>query len=236
MNTHYLMFASVLLVIVVLLWGCSQPSTAEDITPAPDINKYFSTPTDLTTPDAPQPISNVICIDAGHGGYDAGAVYGNRQEKDDNLALALLVAFYIKEAGYTPLLTRTDDTFLSLSQRCEIANQSNALLFLSVHRNSFKGARGVEVWINSQPSYQETMLAKNILSNLEKVGIQRNRGIKQGTQSSAKDDYVVNRDTDMPSCIIELGFMTDDTDNHLFDDNLNEYAKAIADAVISVLN
>ena len=194
------------------------------------------------SPEAPvlvdnyKPKTNIICIDAGHGGTDPGAVNGERYEKIDTFALALRVAAYIKEAGLEPLLTRSDDTYLSLGDRCAIANDADAAYFVSIHRNSAEGGKGTEVWISSQKTSAEKNLAQKILEGLNKVGIQANRGVKAGTQADANSDYAVNRNTEMPSCIIELGFIGNDEDNRLFDQHIDEYAKAIADSIIELMN
>lgn len=193
------------------------------------------------SPEAPvlmdnyEPKTNIICIDAGHGGSDPGAVNGDRQEKIDTLALALRVASYIEKAGYTPLLTRSDDTYLSLGDRCAIANDADAAYFVSLHRNSAEGGKGTEVWISSQKTAPEKHLAQEILKALDEVGIQANRGVKAGTQGSSDGDYAVNRNTEMPSCIIELGFIGNDEDNRLLDKHIDDYAKAIADAIVKLM-
>lgn len=193
------------------------------------------------SPEAPvlmdnyEPKTNIICIDAGHGGSDPGAVNGDRQEKIDTLALALRVASYIEKAGYTPLLTRSDDTYLSLGDRCAIANDADAAYFVSLHRNSAEGGKGTEVWISSQKTAPERHLAQEILKALDEVGIQSNRGVKAGTQGSSDGDYAVNRNTEMPSCIIELGFIGNDEDNRLLDKHIDDYAKAIADAIVKLM-
>ncbi|MBR2472454.1 MAG: N-acetylmuramoyl-L-alanine amidase [Clostridia bacterium] len=193
------------------------------------------------SPEAPvlmdnyEPKTNIICIDAGHGGSDPGAVNGDRQEKIDTLALALRVASYIEKAGYTPLLTRSDDTYLSLGDRCAIANDADAAYFVSLHRNSAEGGKGTEVWISSQKTAPERHLAQEILKALDEVGIQSNRGVKAGTQGSSDGDYAVNRNTKMPSCIIELGFIGNDEDNRLLDKHIDDYAKAIADAIVKLM-
>ncbi len=197
---------------------------------------YFS-----LSPEAPvlmdnyEPKTNIICIDAGHGGTDPGAVNGDRQEKIDTLALALRVASYIEKAGYTPLLTRSDDTYLSLGDRCAIANDAEAAYFVSLHRNSGEGGKGTEIWISSQKTAPEKHLAQEILKGLDEVGIQANRGVKAGTQGSSGGDYAVNRNTEMPSCIIELGFIGNDEDNRLLDKHIDDYAKAIADAIVKLM-
>ena len=52
-----------------------------------------------------------VCLDAGHGGEDCGATYGDRLEKDDNLRLTLLVRDKLEANGIKVYLTREDDTY-----------------------------------------------------------------------------------------------------------------------------
>lgn len=77
-----------------------------------------------------------IVIDAGHGGYDAGATYNGRREKDDTLALALAVGEILEAQGYDVVYTRTDDVYDSPVQKARIGNESGADFFVSIHRNS----------------------------------------------------------------------------------------------------
>jgi len=191
----------------------------------------------------------LVVIDAGHGGGDSGCTNGKkddeeRLEKDDNLRLALLVRDQLKaRKNVRVIMTREDDTFLKLKERCDIANEANADLFVSLHRNAAANASGVEVWINSDSSsgYDNTIdyrLAGYILSWLEDVGISYNRGIRTGFRNAENgtdsDNYYVNRNTKMPSCLVEMGFMTSDIDNQNFDRRLNEYADAIASAIVEM--
>ena len=173
-----------------------------------------------------------VVIDPGHGGSDVGATQNGRYEKDDNLRIALKVKEHLEEKGIEVVLTRTIDVYLSLEDRCEFANSRSADLFVSLHRNSAaSGAGGVEIWIGSDNSYRARSLAKNMLRKLDKAGISDNRGVKVGYISDRNKDYYVNSHTDMTSCLVELGFITNETDNKLFDENLDAYAKAIADAI-----
>ena len=80
-------------------------------------------------------MSKTIIIDPGHGGFDPGAVYENRKEKDDNLRLALAVGQELQNAGYQIIYTRTDDRYDSPYDKAQIANSAGGDLFLSFHRN-----------------------------------------------------------------------------------------------------
>ena len=81
-----------------------------------------------------------IMIDAGHGGADPGAVYNGRQEKDDNLNLALAVGRILEEDGYEVEYTRTKDLYQTPYEKAELGNGSGADLFVSMqiapHRNA----------------------------------------------------------------------------------------------------
>lgn len=176
-----------------------------------------------------------IVIDPGHGGSDAGATdpTETRYEKDDDLRIALLVQKYLEQhEDVKVIMTRSDDTFVSLDDRCEIANGANADLFVALHRNLYDGeAQGVEIWVNNHRPVIDTALAQNILDGLKGVGISNDRGVNYGYIGNPNVNYQVNRETNMPSCLVELGFMQDADDNNLFDQNCDAYAKAIADAI-----
>lgn len=176
-----------------------------------------------------------VVIDAGHGGGDAGALdpTETRYEKDDVLKVALLVKQYLTEMGAEVVMTRDTDVFVTLDDRCTIANESQADLFVSIHRNLYEGeAKGVEIWVTNKRYEIDTALGQNIMDKLEAVGISKNRGVNFGFIGNPHVNYQVNRETDMPSCLIELGFMQDEEDNRLFDEHYDEYAKAIAEGVM----
>ena len=77
-----------------------------------------------------------VIIDAGHGGSDPGAVFEGRQEKEDNLRLALALGRILEENGVDVVYTRTEDVYQSPAEKARIANDSGADYFISVHRNS----------------------------------------------------------------------------------------------------
>lgn len=140
---------------------------------------------------------------------------------------------YLEKYGVNVVMIRDDDSFLELDERCAKANNAKADMYVSLHRNSYDGdISGVEVWVNnSEPEY-DTKLAQNILDGLEKVGISENRGVQYGYVGNSGVNYYINADTVMPSCLVELGFITEDIDNKLFDEHLTEYGQAIADGIV----
>ncbi len=176
-----------------------------------------------------------VCLDAGHGGEEVGAVLGKRYEKDDTLKVTKLVEKKLKKKNVKVIMTRTKDKDVSLEERCIIANQKKADIFVSIHRNSATVGNGIEIWCGSLKEERDTKLADNILTNLTTTKIQQNRGIKYGSIGGENSDYYVLKNTNMPSCLIELGFISNEKDNQLLDDNLEEYAEAIAEGILKTI-
>lgn len=178
------------------------------------------------------PDEKTVCIDPGHGGSSSGATLGSRLEKDDTLRLSLLVRDILEDRGYTVVMTRDNDSDVSLADRCKIANKARASLFVSIHRNSSTSpdATGMEMWIHSSNPTDDMLLAQNILDCLDTLNI-TNRGIHSGYRDGDDMNYYINRHTKMPSVLAEIDFISNKTDNKNYDKNINEYAKNIADGI-----
>lgn len=178
----------------------------------------------------------VVCIDPGHGSNDVGGIgEDGSYEKDDVLTLAKYLKYQLEERGITVVITRTTDVWVDLVDRPAFANNNNADLLISLHRNIYpdnESVSGFEAWINSYDSDNSYEIANMIMSNLETAGISKNRGVKKGTMDNTTD-YRVNSDSSMPSVLLEMGFMSSPTDNRLFRENVKDYATAIADAINS---
>ena len=79
-------------------------------------------------------------------------------------------------------------------------------------------------------------LANNIIGELQIIDKDNIRGIKSGTEKGNNINYYVNKYTNMPSCIIELGFISNKEDNNSFDKKMNLYVKHIAMGIFKELN
>ena len=79
-----------------------------------------------------------VVIDAGHGGHDHGAIDNGAREKDINLGVAKKLAALVRKKmkDVKVVMTRDDDTFVSLQERANIANRNKGNLFISIHTNS----------------------------------------------------------------------------------------------------
>lgn len=175
-----------------------------------------------------------IYIDAGHGGVQPGAVNGKRKESDDTLRLALKLQELLAEQDCEVRLSRTKDVDISISARCRDANKWGADYFISLHRNAASAsATGNEIWIYSKANEYTEKKAKIILDAVCKVDGLKNRGVKRGAPSYT--DYGVNRDTNMHSALIELGFISNSNDNKVYDAKLDEIALSLAKTLLSVV-
>lgn len=187
----------------------------------------------------PEPEKYVVCVDAGHGDWDGGAVWvengvEKRAEKDDNLWMAQLFKTALEAYDIEVVMTRESDVFVGLSERARIANAANADALISLHRNSYAGTeevKGIEFWIHtSKPKDAET-LAQSMLDEIMAVGGLVDRGVKGGSISSPKENYSLNREASMTSMIVEFGFISSATDNAAYDTYGKAYAEGMAKAV-----
>ncbi|MBM4311493.1 MAG: AMIN domain-containing protein [Deltaproteobacteria bacterium] len=127
-------------------------------------------------PAAQGPRTYLIAIDAGHGGRDPGAIgHGGLKEKHICLAIALeLKKVLDRKPGYTTLMTRTADRFVSLQDRARIATEGRADLLISIHGNSHVDARidGIETYYLNFSSDAEArrVAARENFTTAEEIG------------------------------------------------------------------
>ena len=163
-----------------------------------------------------------VMLDAGHGGYDSGAVYGDRYEKNDTLSLVLAVGTILENNGVDVLYTRTTDVYQSPNEKAGIANRSDADYFISIHRNSSPDPNtysGVETLVY-RDSGIPAVFAQNINNELARIGF-----ANLGTEE--RPNLAVLRGTRMPAALVEVGFINTDQDNQIFDLKFPEMAQAI---------
>ncbi len=164
-------------------------------------------------------------LDAGHGGEETGAVSPTGLcEKDVNLTYAKYLAELLRQAGANVILTREQDTTMTLRQRVEKARQADAHLFLWLHNNSVGSAsdaaltRGTSTYFTI-PQNQE--LAWTIYPHLVGLGL--------SPFGRIFSSYYVTRTTDMLVVLVEGAFMSNPEDEQLLGSNefLFKLAKAV---------
>ncbi|MFP4299300.1 MAG: N-acetylmuramoyl-L-alanine amidase [Spirulinaceae cyanobacterium] len=185
------------------------PSTSSDIpipVPPPE-NPSPPPPTRLpSTPrgDLPRSTSGrvVAVIDPGHGGRDPGAIgIGGLREKDVVLPISLEVARLLEQQGVRVILTRSDDRFISLAGRAQLANRSRATVFVSIHANAISMSRPDVNGVETFYFVSGRQLAEYIQGSIMESFDMNNRGVKRAR-------FYVLRNTSMPSALVETGFVT----------------------------
>ena len=168
-----------------------------------------------------------IILDAGHGGFDNGATYRGRAEKDDVLRLTLDVGQQLEKDGYSVAYIRTEDVYESPYRKAEKANQTGGEIFISFHRNSGVEENlynGVQALVYSTEGKEAGALGEAINENLEKLGFQ-NLGVE------AIPDLIVLHRTQMPAVLMEVGFINSDKDNELWDEKYTEIVREIVSGI-----
>lgn len=175
-----------------------------------------------------------LVIDAGHGGNDPGHLSNNSkhlQEKDLNLIISKLVGGYINQylTNVDVVYTRKDDSFVSLDDRVEKANNSNATYFISIHcnANEKKHIHGTESHIHDFSSKKAVVFAKELEEQFSKRAGRHSRGIKDN--GDREHTLQVLKFTKMTGVLIECGFLTNEKEaNYL---NTSEGQEVIASAI-----
>jgi N-acetylmuramoyl-L-alanine amidase len=173
-----------------------------------------------------------VFIDPGHGGSDPGAVGNGLQEKDVVLDISKRIESKLKKYKDVEVrLSRTNDTFLSLSERASIANTWGAHYFLSVHINA-GGGEGYECYIFNGNVSDATRENQDIM-NTEIVNATEwlNRGKKQA-------NFAVLRQTNMPAILTENGFIDNSNDANKLKDSafLDKVAQGHANGIAKIFN
>lgn len=173
----------------------------------------------------PTVAATTVMIDPGHGGADPGAIGHSLQEKDVALDIALRLKEELEERGYGVLMTRMRDEYLTLQQRVDMARNSHADLFVSIHANAHtdKRVNGTLVLYYDhrfpQAAYpasremaglsgENAGLAQSVLDGLLAASGTVNRGI---VPSSV---YVI-RNGKVPSVLVETAFISNYSDAEL---------------------
>lgn len=162
----------------------------------------------------------IVCIDAGHGGHDPGAMGAKLAdgsvpfEKDWALQQALVAGAFVQAAGFRPLFTRTDDTFVPLSRRAETANAAAAAAFVSIHWNSATPNADGTIVMHHAESPNGKRLAEEVFAAVAPLDGERGERNERiwpvpdsvdGSRWEVSAPTVLSR-TSMPAIIVEVEF------------------------------
>lgn len=172
-------------------------------------------------------MAKLIYLDPGHGGKDSGAVNGKRHEADDVLKLSKKIKTLLSDYDCKVGLTRTGDTYASPSEKARMANDAGADFLVSLHRNSAgSSAKGYETLVYGNSGTKKEF-ANKINKKMEALGF-LNRGTKIRT------DLSVLKVSSMPAVLLEIGFISNSSDNKLFDAEFDSIAKVITETIADV--
>ena len=168
----------------------------------------------------------IIVIDAGHGGTDPGSIDEGIEEKDINLQIAIKLKEAMLKKGYQVVMTRYKDVAISLHNRAKLANQSKGDIFISIHQNSFKDSsiHGIEIFYNPDKGPLDKKLASCLQESLINQTKAKNRQIRSDR------DFVVIRESNMPACLIESAYLSNEKERNLI--ITDEYQNKIVDGII----
>ena len=196
------------------LLGCARPAPAlVEREPLPTPGRWY------------------VILDAGHGGFDAGAsgVDTGVKESDLNLEVALLVEAYLEEAGVRVLMTRTESGALGgtkredMARRGELLQTEGADAAVSIHMNKFSDGRVRGPMAYYQAGAEEgQVLAQRVIDSLtEAIGLK--------PRLANPGNNFVTRIPPCPAALVECGFLSNAEEERLLQDAV--YQRAIAEAI-----
>lgn len=187
---------------------------------------------------------NTVVLDAGHGGGDPGKVgVGDVIEKEINLQIAKKVEQLLKKEKVKVIMTREEDAMLGgekgagtkaedMKERVKIINEEAPQLAVSIHQNSYQDAvvHGAQVFYYSGSSEGENA-AKVMQNALLAVDEDNTR------QAKANDTYYLLKRTEVPTIIVECGFLSnaEDAKNLCDEAYQDKVAGAICDGILKII-
>ena len=176
----------------------------------------------------------IIVLDPGHGMsnrkqgvYDPGTVFEDFYESKIVLNQVNKIKNILQDKGYEVILTRIDDSEgINYKQRIKFAKEKNADIFVSLHCNAVNSdsVYGQEVFYKNENSKKlANSIQSSLVSNIDKKFKTRDRGVK-------KRDLGVF-ESDIPSVLIESGFLTNKNDRTYLTDNINDVELGISKGI-----
>ncbi len=196
------------------------------------------------------PVSNhTIILDAGHGNPDGGAIGEDGSvESDLNLSLVLKLQNLLESSNCTVILTRSDENGIyeadsdtirkkkisDMKNRVNIANNSNAEMFISIHMNKLEQTQysGWQTFYKNQD--------KNSKKIAETIQLSLNNFLKKGNSRTIKSisGIYLTKNVEIPLVLVECGFLSNKEENKLLqtDSYQNELAWSIYIGIMDYLN
>ena len=165
-----------------------------------------------------------VTIDPGHGGEDPGGTGAHgTEEKDVTLSLALKLQKLMRDSGMEVQMTRTDDMQIQLRPRVAMGDDFESDVFISIHTNAIANPKinGIETYYFTP---QSLPLARAVHRQLvSKLG-RPDRGVR-------RNNFVVVKYNKMPACLVEIGYLTNPTEEKLL--KSPAYQQKAAEAILA---
>jgi N-acetylmuramoyl-L-alanine amidase len=193
----------------------------------------------------------IVVLDPGHGGQDSGTIKNGVMEKDLALDVAHRVERLLRQYGLVPVLTRSDDTFISLQNRATIANSQPDAVFVSIHFDEAgrTAATGIETYYAAHPvslpervaswlpflqrtsSEPPNLESQSLASFIQESVVVHTQATNRGTRPQ---QFFVIANVQHPAVLVEGGFLTnkDDVSKLTNADYREEMAAGIAQGIL----
>ena len=214
-----------------------------------------ATPRSLTRLETRQPDNApfaLVVIDPGHGGQDSGTIKTGLIEKDLALDVARRLARHLQERGFVTVLTRADDTYISLPDRATIANNQAEAVFVSIHFDDAgrAAATGIETYyaahrislpervaswlpfmqrLSTEPPDLES---QHLAGFIQESAVAQTQATNRGTR---QQQFFVVANVRHPAVLVEGGFLTnkDEAAKLSNADYREQMANGIADGIVN---
>lgn len=180
-----------------------------------------------------------VVIDAGHGGKDCGTIgIDGTEEKGINLSISLILYDYLMVCGINAVLIRSGDYELynseeeksrsDLYNRLDFVNSITNSMLISIHQNHFEDSRewGTQIWYSAN-NEKSKVIADGILSSVKYYIQPENKRVNKQSDSS----YYILYKASVPSVMVECGFMSNENENALLQNQ--NYQRKFAFAVLA---
>lgn len=205
---------------------------------------------DPETPSHSMPFALVV-IDPGHGGQDSGTIKTGMVEKELTLDLAHRLQRQLQERGLATLLTRTDDSYVSLQDRTAIANDQQACVLVSIHFDEAgrAAATGIETFYAAHPitfpervaswlpflqrtsSDPPNIESQSLATFIQESLVAHTQAMNRGTRPQ---QFFVIANVRHPAVLVEGGFLTnkEDVAKLANNDYREQMATAISEGIV----
>jgi len=193
------------------------------------VTMLFSTASSVLIPTPPK---HIVCVDAGHGGNDPGAMNGDITEAEETLDIATRLKSILEEHNYSVVMTRTNNNItLSNSDRADICNKNHADIAIAIHLNSNPNETldYTQGLYGTSTPYKDKKFAETLHESLAK-----DLNIQSVDDTDFGDNFM--QKANMPATLQETVFISNSTEYDELTDGTGNRQQQIAQALFDGIN